>query len=95
MRHLVLVEHLQPRDGLPDQGEREDGAEGDAQAVPTSAHPPHRPRSGMVSMYARPTAMTMSQALKTALMSQNVPDGGTGVPSQSREWEFLPGSASR
>jgi hypothetical protein len=34
----------------------------------------------MVSMYARPTAMTMSQALKTALMSQNVPDGGTGVP---------------
>ena len=47
-------------------------------------------------MYANPTAMTMSQELKTALMSQNVPGAGAVVPDAGPGNQgFAPGSASR
>jgi hypothetical protein len=69
VRRLLLVEGEEAGNGLPDQGENEERAEGDAETVLAGAHPAHRPSSGIVSMYAKPTAMTTSQELKTALMA--------------------------
>jgi len=39
----------------------------------------------MMSMYAKPTAMTMSQELKTALMSRSYRPEAPGVRTQGRE----------